>query len=70
MEKLTITKELIEQVYQLSQDEGHPIMEDGYPFFEWAICIEINENIANYEEENITVDKYIPIQHEDNLVKM
>ena len=50
MEKLTITKELIEQVYQLDVYEGRPIMGYGYPFFEWAPGIEINETMENDKE--------------------
>ena len=45
-------------------------MVDGHPLFEQAPGIEINETMANYEEENIMVRKEIPIQHEDNFVNM
>ena len=40
-------------------------MGDGYPFFEWNPGIEINETMANDEEENIMVSEYYTIQHKD-----
>ena len=42
----------------------------GYPFSEQSPEIEINETLENQEEENITADEEITIQHEDNLVNM
>ena len=42
----------------------------GYPLFEWASGIEINETIANDEEENIMVGEKISIQYEYNLENM
>ena len=40
----------------------------GYPLFEWALFIEINETIVNEKEENIMVGEEITIQHEENHV--
>ena len=40
----------MEQAEKLARDEGRPIMGYGYPFFDWAPGIEINETMANDEE--------------------
>ena len=45
-------------------------MGDGYPLFEWATDIKINETMENDKYENITVGRYIQVQHEGNIVNM
>ena len=57
LKELSITEEIIEQIDKLSWDGGWTIMLDGYPFFECTPGIEINETMADGEEENIMVSE-------------
>ena len=44
-------------------------MVDEYPLFEWSPSIEINETMANYEEDIIMVYEDIPVKHKEKIVK-